>query len=156
MCFSDLSGSRKGFTLIELLVVISIVGLISTASFVAINNARAKARDGQRAANMSQLKKALELFYNANGQTYPVSGTPVAYVCTGANSPVGISTYINPVPVDPIPTKSTIETNCLQYMSDGTNYKIRSTMELDEQSPAQDGGISARWYEVFTPGAQSW
>lgn len=147
---------RKGFTLIELLVVISIVGLISTASFVAINNARAKARDGQRTANMTQLKKALELFYNANGQTYPASGVPAVYVCTGASSPIGISTYINPVPVDPTPEKSTIAANCLQYISDGTNYKIRSTMELDEQNPVQDGGSSSQWYEVFTPGAQSW
>lgn len=151
-----MKSTRRGFTLIELLVVISIIGLISTVAFVGINNARAKARDGQRKANIGQLKKALELYYNANGQTYPATSNPPTFECTSTTVPAGIGVYINPAPVDPIPEKNTIGTNCLQYTGDGSDYKIRATMELDSQVVVEDGGSSSSWYEVFTPGAQSW
>src|SRR3989338_8736347 len=65
---------RKGFTLIELLVVIGIIALLSTLAVVALNNARAKARDGKRVADVKQMQTALELYYaNRNQNEYPVA-----------------------------------------------------------------------------------
>jgi prepilin-type N-terminal cleavage/methylation domain-containing protein len=61
-----------GFTLIELLVVISVIGFLATASMVAFNSARKKARDAQRLADMKQIQTALELYFDNNGQ-YPTS-----------------------------------------------------------------------------------
>ncbi|MDO8560438.1 MAG: type II secretion system protein [bacterium] len=65
---------RKGFTLIELLVVIAIIGLLATIAFIALNSPRQKARDSKRAADMKQLRTALELYFNTKGSYPPESG----------------------------------------------------------------------------------
>ena len=59
---NNLKGS--GFTLIELLVVIAIIGLLASVVLVGLSNTRAKARDTKRVADMNQLAKAFELYYN--------------------------------------------------------------------------------------------
>lgn len=61
---------RTGFTLVELLVVISIIGLLSSVILSALNSARAKAEDNKHIQSLSQLKRAMELYYDQNG-SYP-------------------------------------------------------------------------------------
>ncbi len=56
--------NKNGFTLIELLVVISIIGFIAVASMIAFNSARMGSRDAQRIANIGQISKALDLYYD--------------------------------------------------------------------------------------------
>jgi len=56
--------NNSGFSLIELLVVISIIGLLSSLAVVSLNSAREKARDAVRKADMSQLRTALNLYYD--------------------------------------------------------------------------------------------
>ena len=68
---------KKGFTIIELLVVISIIGLLSTISVVSLNGARIKSRDAKRVSDISQLKTAIELYFNDQGY-YPAEGVPVS------------------------------------------------------------------------------
>jgi len=55
--------NKKGFTLIELLVVVAIMGLLSAVAVVALNQARARARDARRLSDIKQIQTALELFY---------------------------------------------------------------------------------------------
>lgn len=55
--------NKKGFTLIELLVVVAIMGLLSALAVVALNQARARARDARRVADIKQIQTALELYY---------------------------------------------------------------------------------------------
>ncbi len=86
-----------GFTLIELLVVISIIGLLSTFAIISLDNARKKARDGKRAADIKQLQTALDLYFNDNDQ-YPSSADVIfPGILTVALTP----TYISKIPADP-------------------------------------------------------
>ena len=104
-----LSISQGGFTLIELLVVIAVIGLLASVVLVALNGARLKARDAKRIADLSQISKALELYYNTNN-SYPPNGTCDS-VLTAAGAPQStwfacwstfLSGYVSSMPADPI------------------------------------------------------
>jgi prepilin-type N-terminal cleavage/methylation domain-containing protein len=61
----------RGFTLIELLVVIAIIGLLSTIIAAPIQNARKKARDAKKIAELKAMQLALEQFAESNSGNYP-------------------------------------------------------------------------------------
>ena len=52
--------SESGFTLIELLVVIGIIAILATIGAVNFSGARAKARDGKKVADLSQIRASVE------------------------------------------------------------------------------------------------
>ncbi|MFA6466472.1 MAG: type II secretion system protein [Patescibacteria group bacterium] len=62
---------KLGFTLVELLVVIAIIGIISTAAVVNLNHFKAKARDARRLSDITQIRKALEIYNYTTGDDYP-------------------------------------------------------------------------------------
>ena len=70
-----LKQKKSAFTLIELLVVIAIIGILSTLAVVALQNARSKARDSKRVADVKQIQTALELYFNDNGLGSPILAT---------------------------------------------------------------------------------
>ncbi|MEN9552202.1 MAG: protein ral secretion pathway protein [Candidatus Parcubacteria bacterium] len=63
----------RGFTLIELLVVIAIIGLLSTIIAAPIQNARKKARDSKKIAEIKAVQLALDQFSEANAGQYPAA-----------------------------------------------------------------------------------
>ena len=95
------SGMKKGFTLIELLVVIAIIGLLATIAVVALQNARSKARDARRVADVKQMQTALELFFN-DQQRYPTPDE-LASGSIFSTSTLGTTTYMAIIPTPPTP-----------------------------------------------------
>lgn len=63
---------KNGFTLIELMVVVGIVILISSLVVVNVNQARKKARDARRIADLATVSSALQTYY-ADFHSYPDS-----------------------------------------------------------------------------------
>ncbi|MDP2593257.1 MAG: type II secretion system protein [bacterium] len=61
---------KAGFTVLELLVVISLMSLLFSAIYTAINSSREKTRDIVRVQAFSQLEIALSLYYDKYG-VYP-------------------------------------------------------------------------------------
>jgi prepilin-type N-terminal cleavage/methylation domain-containing protein len=96
---------NEGFTLVELLVVIAIIGLLSTLSIVALNNARMKARDAVRVAAVKQIQTAFELYYNDAGK-YPTT-TLLSAGTYAAGNPTPIKynaiVYMTIIPFNPAP-----------------------------------------------------
>src|SRR5512145_815622 len=114
------SSKKRGFTLIELLVVVAIIGLLSTIAIVAMSSARAKARDTRRLADIKQLQKALDLYYDSNGSyivdiSWPndCSGNPAFETSL---TPLVAAGYISRVPHDPFyPTAASAWPQCFYY-----------------------------------------
>jgi len=91
----------KAFTLIELLVVIAIIGILATIAVIALQNARAKARDARRVADVKQMQTALELFFNDMNR-YPTAAE-FNYGSLYSTSTNGTTTYMAMIPTPPTP-----------------------------------------------------
>lgn len=146
---------EAGFTLIELLVVIAVIGLLATIVSVSVNNARTKARDVKRIADLKNIQLALELYYDQYNQ-YPNVGV-YAYVSDsgcGTNWCVlesALSAYMPTLPRDP---KSGYN---YYYDADSGDsnqtYGLMAQMEHSGNFPlaANDGGAynsNGAYYEI--------
>ncbi|PIQ91901.1 MAG: hypothetical protein COV70_01755 [Parcubacteria group bacterium CG11_big_fil_rev_8_21_14_0_20_39_22] len=88
----------RGFTLIELLVVIAIIGMLSSIVLASLNSARAKARDARRKADLQQLVRAIEFYYDDNN-AYILSDGWISN--PGSVNTYLVSDYIPAMPTDP-------------------------------------------------------
>ena len=122
----SLMKNKKAFTLIELLVVIAIIGILATISVIALSNARSKARDTKRVADIKQVQTALELFFNDKGR-YPTT----AEFNVGSlfsTSTLGTTTYMTAIPSAATPPDGSCSssTNPFGYTgsTDGSSYTL--------------------------------
>lgn len=114
-----MKNNKPGFTLIELLVVIAIIGLLSTLSILALNTARARARDAKRISDVKQIQTALEMYYNDTSD-YPSTTS----VTPGASIASGNGVFLRQVPSAPLPTDGS---NCGSNVTAYTYEKVDAT-----------------------------
>ena len=117
-----MKNNKPGFTLIELLVVIAIIGLLSTLSILALNTARARARDAKRIADVKQIQTALEMYYNDTG-AYP----DTASVAPGLPIFSANGTFLRQVPAPPTPADGADCGSPLAYTYTGTGSGAAGT-----------------------------
>jgi len=101
--------NKQGFTLIELLVVIAIIGLLSTLSILALNTARARARDAKRIADVKEIQTALEMYFNDAG------GYPSTMTTASTSISYNGSVYLATLPVPPTPSDGSACTYTAAY-----------------------------------------
>ncbi|GEM_PF-418974 len=116
-----------GFTLIELLVVVACIGILSGLLFVVINPSEQvkKSRDAQRKHDLSQVQKALEVYYNDKGR-YPnavIAGEATAI--EGAPWGEPWPGYMEVMPKDPLGSKEYV----YQVDASGNTYRLYAKLD---------------------------
>lgn len=145
-------GARAGFTLIELLVVIAIVGMLAGVITLRAAGARGKSRDTKRKADVHQLQKSLDLYFD-DFSTYPAptAGVDTEVYLTDELFVTGMTPYMAQLPKDPsCPTSGACTGSPENYKyivtADQQNYGILVPFGNDTNLPT---------CKVITPGGDA-
>jgi len=124
--------NQAGFTLLEMLVVLVIIGILAVIGIGGFQSSQKKARDSKRKSEVSQISKALELYFNDKRQ-YPLSsvdhkimGCGVAAECDWGDAftdDTGV-VYMVILPADP-----TSNYSYYYDSTDGTYFRLYARLE---------------------------
>lgn len=117
-----------GFTLIEILVVIAIIGILAAIGLGSYQTAQMKGRDARRKADLEQIARALEMYYNDYRQ-YPDPGE-LSWGLEFKKDPPG-TIYMKQLPKDPREGQS----YCYDSAS-GVDFKLYAKLENTQDPKA--------------------
>ncbi|MBU1088398.1 type II secretion system GspH family protein [Patescibacteria group bacterium] len=149
---------KKGFTLIELLVVMAIMSILTIVAVSQFQNAKKKARDTKRRADLSAVSKALQMFYADYGEfpsTNPSVGVPEFDIGAiwGGSFQDGNHVYMKVMPIE-----STLDDYpyCYVVSADNTAYGLFTYLESSGDTECQGNnytcdGRSGYCYSIVSP-----
>ena len=138
------SSKQRGFTLIELLIVICIIGILTALIVLSLSDLRKRARDTRRKADLTQIRIALNLYYEDNKFEYPKCGyideeasnfgatADCFNIILGSALAAGARPYVGKLSEDP----KNIYPYVYKYVSDGDKFIMTYEAEsATEESP---------------------
>ncbi|MDD2871873.1 MAG: prepilin-type N-terminal cleavage/methylation domain-containing protein, partial [Candidatus Gracilibacteria bacterium] len=125
--------NKKAFTLVELIVVITILAILGTIAFMALQGYSTSARDSTRLSDLSSMKTSLELFELDAGK-YPQASSGVNITYSGATvwnqGTFGETVFANVDRLDKIPTDPLTEKEyTYSTLLTGNEYELGGMME---------------------------
>lgn len=141
---AKLSNSQfsKGFTLAELITAIGVLTILTAAVLAAVNPLEQyrKGQDTRRKNDLAQLQKALEIYYQDNGE-YPLSHQGSISLDGGPNGVIDWgdpwTPYIDVLPRDPVASQ-----NYAYYVGNsGQSYALFASLERGDKDPQICGQI---------------
>jgi len=117
---------KKGFTLLELLLVIAILGILAAMITGNFFTSLKKGRDAKRKADLEQITRALEMYYEDNN-AYPTAGSVTfgGQLCNPAGC--GTKIYMQKLPNDPTSGRN------YEYKLTNGSYRLYACLENSQQ-----------------------
>lgn len=91
---------RKGFTIIELMIVIIVIAILVSISLFSYTKIQQRNRDGQRDRDITEVQRALDKYYAANG-VYPSVGSDNTGYALSTLAGALVPTYLSSIPAAP-------------------------------------------------------
>lgn len=145
---------QRGYTLIELLLVLAIIGILVTIGLISLQGIREKARDAARAADLSQMRLGLALYFLDHEQ-YPA---PIREAGVGPDISSSVSdgsifspnsNPLYPGYISKVLQDSVNNTATLLYYSYDTNQNIGHTNYV---ICFHREGTNALWFYYYSTG----
>lgn len=128
------SNFQCGFTLVELLIVIAVIGVLAGGIMLVLDPAAQfqKANDARRKADISQIEKALETFYQDVGKYPEVESNKIKGLDGNAvDWGTSFMPYISALPADPNSSKKYV----YHMGSGGQTYYLYASLDRGANDP---------------------